>query len=107
MDISKTLDFEIISISTKNSEIVYESTDWVIGCAMLFNIEKMHKVGFFDKNIFLYGEENELCYRTIKSGGKIYYINNIEYKHLGTKSSPSTNNYIFLRKFHQTIVVST
>jgi N-acetylglucosaminyl-diphospho-decaprenol L-rhamnosyltransferase len=102
LEISKNLDFAVTGIDSRKTDEVYTQSDWVIGCAMLFNIETMQKIGFFDKKIFLYGEENDLCYRIIKSGNKIYYVNNIEFKHLGTKSSPSTNNYIFLRKFHQT-----
>ncbi len=104
LKISETLDFAVTGIANDEQKVVgpYRETDWVMGCFMLFNIEEVQKIGFFDKNIFLYGEENELCFRIIKSGSKIYYIHDIEFKHRVTTSSPSDNQYIFLRKFHQT-----
>jgi N-acetylglucosaminyl-diphospho-decaprenol L-rhamnosyltransferase len=109
LKISKSLDFtvtglpeDISSIKRQKTEKLYIATDWVMGCVMLFNMEKMQGIGFFDKNIFLYGEENELCYRIIKSGKKIYCINNIEFKHHLERSAPLNDDYIFLRQFHRT-----
>lgn len=76
--------------------------DSIIGCAMLFNIEKMRLVGGFDPEIFLYGEENDLCYRVKKAGLKMYLIGDSFVEHLSRKSSPHNEHYIFLRKFHHT-----
>lgn len=102
LQISKTVDFAVAGIDGNQTEELYRKIDWIMGCVMLFNIEKMKKIGFFDKKIFLYCEETELCYRIIKSGHKIFHINNIKFEHLESKSSPTTDNYVFLRSFHQT-----
>ena len=83
---------------TKNIKKV----DWIVGCSMLFNIELMKKVGFFDEKIFLYAEENDLCYRVKKVGLDMFVIENSYIGHLNQKSSPQNNHYVFLRKFHRT-----
>lgn len=83
---------------TKNIKKV----DWIVGCSMLFNMALMKRVGFFDEKIFLYGEENDLCYRVKKAGLDMFVIENSYIGHLNQKSSPQNNHYVFLRKFHRT-----
>lgn len=88
--------------SLVNEKGTPKEIDWVVGCAMLFNIKLMQKVGFFDEKIFLYGEENDLCYRVKKAGLKMHIIHNAFYEHLNQKSSPTNNEYTYLRKYHKT-----
>ena len=45
--------------------------DWVVGAAMMFDIERVSKIGFFDENIFLFFEETDLCKRVLDSNEKI------------------------------------
>jgi GT2 family glycosyltransferase len=85
-----------------NKTKTIKKADWIVGCSMLFNIKLMKKVGFFDEKIFLYGEENDLCYRVKKAGLDMFVIENSYIGHLNQKSSPQNNHYIFLRKFHRT-----
>jgi GT2 family glycosyltransferase len=51
-----------------------EETDFVTGCAMMIKREVFEKIGFFDKNYFLYWEDSDFCQRAKKAGYKIVYV---------------------------------
>ena len=65
--------------------------DWVVGCAMLINLEKFDTKKLFDESIFLYFEEFDLCRRVKNNQGKIYSSKNLLAKHLGQKGSAATD----------------
>lgn len=65
----------------------------VSGCGMLINIEKLKKIGFFDKKIFLYKEETDLIKRCNDSSIKCYTLKNSKISHFGSQSH---NNKISL-----------
>lgn len=77
-----------------------ENVLWVVGAIMLFNMEKLNKVGFFDENIFLYYEETDLCKRVIDSGYNITKCNNIYMEHLVGKSSTPNEKIEYLKYWH-------
>ena len=56
---------------TKLNHDSLEEVDWVVGCAMLINLEKFETRKIFDENIFLYFEEFDLCRRIRSNQGKI------------------------------------
>jgi len=62
------------------------SMNFVEGCALLFNIQKLKKIGFFDEKIFLYYEENDLFFRCIKNNFRILLCKNIYIRHFGNSS---------------------
>lgn len=45
-----------------------ESVDWVTGACMLISRSVFECTGGFDENIFMYGEDEELCFRAKKMG---------------------------------------
>ena len=47
--------------------------DCVMGSFVLLRNSVLKKIGFLDTNIFMYGEETDLCYRIKKKGYKILY----------------------------------
>lgn len=59
----------------------------VAGAAILVKREVFEKVGGFDENFFLYFEENDLCRRIKKLGGRIVYFPETEIIHFGGKST--------------------
>ena len=63
------------------------SMNFITGCALFFNMEILKKIGFFDENIFLYYEENDLYLRSIKNNFKIYLIEKAKIKHTGNQST--------------------
>jgi N-acetylglucosaminyl-diphospho-decaprenol L-rhamnosyltransferase len=60
--------------------------NFVEGCALLFSMSELSKVGFYDEKIFLYYEENDLYFRCLKNKKKILLCNNIFIKHFGNSS---------------------
>ena len=74
--------------------------DYVKGFAMLVNISKIKKVGMFDKNIFLYLEEIDLCRRLKANNENIFLIKNAKIMHLAAKSSNIGLEYDKCRNWH-------
>lgn len=63
---------------------------WISGCAMLFNMEKLGEIGFFDENIFLFFEETDLCERALDGGFKIKLCKDVFFDHMrGQATTPS------------------
>lgn len=77
-----------------------KAVNWSVGCALLVNMKIMKDVGFFDKNIFMFGEENDLCDRIIKSGYKILQANKITLIHSPGTSSIKSWKITYLRSWH-------
>ena len=96
----KTPDFALLAPLVENYE--YKKTDYyqdissedtniirmnfVPGCAMFFNIEKIKEIGFFDENFFLFFEENDIYMRCHKNNLKIYLVKSAKIIHTGEKS---------------------
>tara|TARA_Y100000816_G_scaffold270382_1_gene234081 strand:- start:109 stop:951 length:843 start_codon:yes stop_codon:yes gene_type:complete len=109
--INKKNKFSIISpLSNENNFGNFENNkiiqrdifevDFVKGFAMLFNKKKIKKIGMFDKNIFLYLEEIDLCKRLKAKGEKIFICSKSKVKHLGAKSSDIGFQYEKIRNWH-------
>lgn len=57
-------------------------TEWASGTAMHFNTQAFKKVGGFDKNIFMYGEDVDISWRIRELGYKIYFCPFAKVAHL-------------------------
>jgi GT2 family glycosyltransferase len=57
--------------------------DWVMGACMLVRKKALDEAGLFDTNIWMYGEEMDLCYRIKKAGWKIIFYPAALIEHLG------------------------
>jgi N-acetylglucosaminyl-diphospho-decaprenol L-rhamnosyltransferase len=83
-----------IGLTCGTNDIVYG------GAIILFNTKVFLKHKGFDKNVFLYLEEDDLCLRLKKKN----YINVIEPKilavHLGSKSSSNIPNLTWWKNWH-------
>ena len=84
-------------INKKNE--IFE-VDYVKGFAMFFNKNKIKKIGMFDKNIFLYLEEIDLCKRLRLKKEKIFISKKSKVIHLGAKSSNIGFEYDKCRNWH-------
>ncbi len=77
--------------------------DAVSGAFMMIRREVYDKIGGFDKQFFMYGEDLDLCYRTQKAGFKVFYVHTTEiihYKGESTKRSSIDETKIFYDAMH-------
>lgn len=72
---------------TKYNNIGLKNVDWVVGCSMLIDLGNIKTEYLFDKNIFFFYEETDLCRRIKKLQGKIFSSNKLIVNHLGQKGS--------------------
>lgn len=74
-----------------------KKVDWVSGAFMMVRKETFEKAGMFDKNIFMYVEDMELCYRMNKSGFDVYYFPDVSVVHekIGSSSKEFAINSIY------------
>ena len=63
------------------------SMNFITGCALFFNMKALKEIGYYDENIFLYYEENDLYLRSLKNNYKIYLIEEAKIKHTGNHST--------------------
>jgi len=113
--ISNSLDFAILSpISDKDNFPNYKiknktnylekdffEVDQVDGYAMVIDKSKFNEK-FFDENIFMYLENDDLCLRMKKKGEKIFILKNAKINHLGAKAVNEKfyNELEFSRNWH-------
>ena len=85
--------------SVLNNQII--EVDTIDGFSMLINKSKFNN-SFFDENIFLYLENDDICLRARKNNQKIYIVKNSLIDHLGASSSNIKDSYEFnlLRNWH-------
>ena len=70
----------------KNLDNKFHKMKYVIGAALLINMDSLNKVGKFDENIFLYYEEMDFYFRCLKNGLHIYLIDEAYIVHHGAAS---------------------
>ena len=79
--------------------------DWITGAFFLIRREALRKVGYFDKDYFMYVEEVDYCYRTKKAGWEIWYLPRWSIVHYGGASStaefPLINEVKGLKTFYK------
>lgn len=77
--------------------------DAVSGSFMMIRKDIYEKVGGFDEQFFMYGEDLDLCYRVQKKGFKVFYIHDtqiIHYKGESTKRSNLDETKLFYNAMH-------
>lgn len=61
--------------------------DALAGCFMFCRADLLKKLGGFDTDFFMYGEDLDLCYRAKKMGGEIYYYPGTSIMHFRGEST--------------------
>lgn len=77
--------------------------DAVSGSFMMMRKDVYDKIGGFDPQFFMYGEDLDLCFRTQKAGYKVYYYHETEiihYKGESTKRSKLDETTVFYNAMH-------
>lgn len=73
----------------------------VLGASMIVRLELIKKIGGFDEDFFLYGEDQDLCLRIRKLGHEIGYIDSATVVHLGGQSEKdSLSSEVWKKKIH-------
>tara|TARA_R110001583_G_scaffold40193_1_gene128595 strand:- start:21 stop:914 length:894 start_codon:yes stop_codon:yes gene_type:complete len=74
--------------------------EFLSGAVLFFNMKIMKEVGFFDPNIFLFFEEDDLCMRTTNKGYELIYTPDAKASHIDGGSSGSSEKLDMFRKYH-------
>ncbi len=72
--------------------------DAVSGSFLMFRSEVTEAIGLLDEMFFLYGEDLDFCYRTMRAGWTVYYYAEAAVTHHKRRSSsqdPDANNFHF------------
>lgn len=59
---------------------------WVAGTAMIIRRSCLDQIGLLDENIFMYGEDTDLCIRAARSSWSRYIVADAQVTHLGQGS---------------------
>lgn len=70
------------------------------GHAIFMRMKIFKKIGFFDEEIFMFTEDNEICQRAIENGYKNIIVPQAKSFHLSGKSSGKTLSVIYRRFWH-------
>jgi GT2 family glycosyltransferase len=71
-----------------------ESVDWICGACLLISQQTFKATGGFDENIFMYGEDEELCFRARKAGFKVQRVSAGPVVHIFGGSESKMNSAI-------------
>ncbi len=69
------------------------SIAWAVGASLIIRREVFARVGGFDPDFFLYGEETDLCLRVRKLGFEIGYVDEVAVRHIGGQSEAGRDPY--------------
>jgi N-acetylglucosaminyl-diphospho-decaprenol L-rhamnosyltransferase len=76
------------------------SVEWISGCAMLFEMNKLMEIGLFDENFFMFFEETDLCCRARANGYQVLKCNNVYFQHLVGQASPPDPALEYMKNWH-------
>jgi GT2 family glycosyltransferase len=77
---------EIFELRFTNYNKIME-VPYLSGCFMFLRLDAIKKIGLFDENIFMYGEETDLCRRLIIGGYKTIFYPDVSITHVFEKGS--------------------
>lgn len=72
---------------------------WITGAAMFTSKSLINKVGMFDENIFMYGEDVDWCFRIKKAHYKVLYSPITKLVHIGSGSSKKISKNAILGEY--------
>lgn len=80
------------------------SPRWLSGAFLFFRKEVYHQLNGFDKDFFMYCEDEDICYRVQKIGLKLEKINSLSVRHIGGVSEPVKSYDFFYRWFRSQVL---
>jgi GT2 family glycosyltransferase len=87
------------NLGNVSAETVHEIDAGTAAC-LLVRRSAIDKVGFFDPDFFMYGEDLDLCYRLRGAGWKVYFVPAATAVHIkGTSTRQATSKMLY--EFHR------
>ncbi len=77
--------------------------DIISGAYMMVRRSTLDKVGFFDENFFMYGEDVDLSYRILKEGFKNWYLPETIMHYKGESTKKTSFKYVHV--FYQAMLI--
>ncbi len=74
---------------------------WICGVSMAIKKRVFNKVGFFDEDFFMYGEEIDWCWRARLSGYKFFFTPDTTIYHTGSASTGKWQPHKKIYYFHR------
>jgi N-acetylglucosaminyl-diphospho-decaprenol L-rhamnosyltransferase len=74
--------------------------DCLSGAVMLLRTKYFENIGYFDPNIFLFYEDDDLCLKVKENGYSMILTPSAKVMHLMGKSSPASTRNIYKKNFH-------
>jgi hypothetical protein len=91
--------FNRYNLGNLQADAIHEMDAGTAACLMLRR-SAIDKVGFFDPDFFMYGEDLDLCYRLRSAGWKIYFVPTAAAVHVkGTSTRQATSKMLY--EFHR------
>ena len=81
----------------------FKAVKYIIGACEILRMEFFKKIGFFDEKIFLYYEDDEICYRTILNNKICAICVDALAYHIGQGSSGTNLRGIYRRFWHRAL----
>ena len=78
--------------------IIRNEVDAVSGSFLMMPKEVFQKVGGFDEDYFMYGEDLDLCYRIKEAGYRVVYFAGASMTHLRGQSGPVSYTHLDVYK---------
>jgi N-acetylglucosaminyl-diphospho-decaprenol L-rhamnosyltransferase len=70
------------------------------GAVMLLRMACFKKIGFFDPEIFLFYEDDDICIKASAAGHSLVLTPDAKITHLMGRSSPPSLKYVYLKNWH-------
>ena len=103
LESDKTKELKIIESNLLERCDEYLSVKYIIGAILFLRMSVFQKISFFDENIFLYYEDDEISWRVVQSGYKAAIIPSAQGFHIGQGSSGSNLRNIYKRFWHRAL----
>jgi GT2 family glycosyltransferase len=81
----------------------FKAVKYIIGACEILRMDFFQKIGFFDEKIFLYYEDDEICYRTILNNKICSICVDALAYHIGQGSSGTNLRGIYRRFWHRAL----
>ncbi len=92
---------KVVKKNLRSQENGYSSVKYIIGACLILRMSFFQEVGFYDEEIFLYYEDDEICHRVI-ANNKICAINTEAFAyHIGQGSSGKNYRNLYRRFWHR------